>query len=303
MVPRDTARGAPLVNHVFRALTLVVVATVVIGCTRKPRPARVRDEGFQADTSGNVIYLQHSPTTTRTVVNKSYAVGTRKVATLGEPMVGVQDYSANDVVVGAVALQPFAQLCRKPSAGDTDTQKLVCHSGRLAMLRGAAHDRFDVAGAFTEAGKTYYMVKLPANGGSLYVAADTSGRVKLGKYAAWAPDDVAETPVGVPLRWQDTPVQLQADGPLFRFETQESVSQSASRFVHYELIYKGTTYDYRGMVYHLLYREYRKENPSLPLYEQDLEFAGSVTSVDVLGMRIRVEDVNDNQIVYTVLSD
>jgi hypothetical protein len=285
-------------------LTLVVVASVALGgCTGKPRPARVKDEGFEPDTSGNVVYMQHVPTSTRTVVNKNYSIGTRKVATVGEPMVGVRDYSAADLVTGAVPLRPFFQLCRAPGPGD-DLEQLACHSGRLAMLRGQTHDRFDVAGVFTEAGKTYYLARIPGNGGSLYLAIDTSGRVKPGRYAAWAADDVAQTPAGVPLRWQDTPVYLQLEPePLFRFETQESVAPSAAKFVHYELLYKGTTYDYRGMVYHLLYREYRREDPSLPLYEQDLEFSGSVTSVDVLGLRIRVEDVSDNQIVYTVLSD
>src|SRR6185503_6466985 len=113
-----------------------------------------------------------------------------------------------------------------------------------------ARDHFDVAGAYTEAGKGYYFVRIPGSGGSLYVATDSSGRLKLGRYVAWAADDDLEpTPAGIPLRWQDTPFQLQVEGPLFRFETQESVAQSsATRFVHYELIYKGTTYDYRGMV-------------------------------------------------------
>jgi hypothetical protein len=114
---------------------------------------------------------------------------------------------------------------------------------------------------------------------------------------------VAETPAGIPLRWQDTPVPLQVEGTVFRFDTQETVAPEGSRFVHYELLYKGTTYDYRGMVYHLLYREYRRENPNLPLYEQDLEYPSSVSTVDVVGLRIHVEDVNDNQIVYTVMND
>ena len=98
-----------------------------------------------------------------------------------------------------------------------------------------------------------------------------------------------------------TPLVLGA--PLFRFETDEAVAPDSANFVHYEILYRGTTYDYRGAVYHLLYREYRRENPSLPLYEQDLEFSSSVTTVDVLGLRMRVHDVNETQIVYTVLTD
>jgi hypothetical protein len=218
-------------------------------------------------------------------------------------MFSVRNYTAADRVVGAVALQSFRQLCRSPGPGDVDLEALACRSGRLSQIRANAHERFDVVGSYIDAGKGYYFVHIPADDGNLYIAVDTAGRIRYGKYAAWAADDIAETPAGVPLRWQDTPVPLQIQGPVFRFETQETVAPEASRFVHYELLYRGTTYDWRGMVYHLLYREYRRENPSLPLYEQDLEFAGSVTTVDVLGLRIRVEDVNDNQIVYTVMSD
>jgi hypothetical protein len=290
------------VKRLARVLTVTAVS-LAVACTGKPRPAQVKDQGFEPDTSGNVVYMQKTPTTTRTVVNKDYAIATRKVATVGEPMFSVRNYTAADHVIGAVALQPFKQLCRSPNPGETNYDKLACRSGRLAQLQARAHDRFDVAGSFIDAGKGYYLVKIPASGGNLYIASDTSGRVKPGRYAAWAPDDVAETPAGIPLRWQDTPVPFQVEGPVFRYETQESLAPEGSKFVHYELLYKGTTYDYRGMVYHLLYREYRRENPSLPLYEQDLEFAGSVTTVDVLGLRIRVEDVNDNQIVYTVMSD
>lgn len=288
-----------------RALALVFVTTFAVACagTGKPRPAQITEEAFKPDTSGNVVYMTPPPSTTRTVLTKNYTVGQRRVSTVGEPMVGVRNYTAADKVGGAVALQPFAQLCRAPAAGETDTSAYVCTSGRLAMLRGNARERFEVAGGLTEAGKSYYFVKIPAAGGSLYLAVDTEGRVKSGRYVAWAPVDVQETPAGIPLRWQDTPTPLFAEGPLFRFETEEAVQPDSANFVHYEVLYKGTTYDYRGMVYHLLYREYRRDNPSLPLYQQDLEFSGSITTVDVLGLRIRVHDVNDNQIVYTVLGD
>ena len=288
-----------------RVLLAVVAVSLVSACagTGKPRPAKVDNEAFTPDTSGDIAYMQDTPTTRRAVVTKSYAIGERRVATVGEPMVGVRNYTAEDRAVGAVALMDFAQLCRTPKEGETDLSKLVCRSGRLATLRGSARERFGIAGAMMEAGKSYYFVRIPGPGSSIYLAVDTGGRVKSGHYAAWAPDDVERTPAGIPLRWQDTPTPLVIGSPLFRFETDEAVATDSANFVHYEILYRGTTYDYRGMVYHLLYREYRRENPSLPLYEQDLEFSSSVTTVDVLGLRMRVHDVNETQIVYTVLTD
>jgi hypothetical protein len=293
------------VNSSTRVLLAVVAASLVAACagTGKPRPAKIENEAFAPDTSGDIVYLEETPATRRAVVTKNYAIGERRVSTVGEPMVGVRNYTAADRVVGAVALMDFAQLCRTPKEGETDLAPLVCRSGRLSALRGSARERFDVAGAFMEAGKSYYLVKIPGSGGSIYLAVDTGGRVKNGRYAAWAPDDVEKTPAGIPLRWQDTPTPLVLGAPLFRFETDEAVAADSANFVHYEILYRGTTYDYRGMVYHLLYREYRRENPSLPLYEQDLEFSSSVNTVDVLGLRMRVHDVNESQIVYTVLMD
>ena len=290
-------------NLLARVLPLValVLFAACLG-TGKPRPATVKEDDFEPDTSGRVVYMQPTPTSTRAVVTKNYAVGQRRVATVGEPMITVRNYTAADRVVAAVALQPFRQLCRKPKEG-IDPEKLVCSSGRLSLLRAEPRDRFEVPGGFVEAGKAYYFARIPGKGGDLYLVVDTTGRVRPGDYVAWAPDDVKKTPVGVPLRWQDTPVPLQVSGPVFRYETEETLVPESANFVHYELVYKGTTYDFRGMVYHIHYKEFRRDNPSLPQFVQNLEFAGNASTVDVLGLRLRVHDVNDSQIVYTVLRD
>lgn len=288
-----------------RAGLALVLALAVAACgTSKPRPARLEEPKFTPDVSENVVYLQPAPVTTRSVVTKSYTVGTRRRAAVGEPMVGMRNYIAADKVVGAVVLQPFQQYCRTPEeAGTLDVDKLACRSGKLAALKGWPGDRFDVAGSINEFGNTYYFVRIPASSGDLYLAVDATGRAKSGHYVAWARSDPETTPIGVPVYYQDTPVPLRVEGPIVRFETEETIAPEGNSNIHYEVIYGGTTYDYRGMVYHLLYKEYQREDTQRPIYQQDLEFVGNVTTFDVLGLRVRVHDVNENEIIYTVLRD
>jgi len=292
--------------ELLRLLVAPIAGIVMLmGCvgTGKPRPAHIADQGPVADTSGNVAYVQTVPSTTRVVRSATYQVGMQRAAAVGEPMFTVRNYTAAERVVGAVAVRPFRQLCKQPAAGQPAGEDVACRSGRLASLRGNEGDRFGVAGAITEAGSTYYMVRLPAPDGLLYLALDTNGRPRRGRYAAWSQNDPAITPIGIPVRWQDTPVGLDEEGPLFRFETAQSVAPERGNFVHYEVVYRGVTMNYRGMVFHLLYREYSSERADVPLYEQDLEYAAGVSTIDVLGLRLRVHDVNESQIVYTVVSD
>jgi hypothetical protein len=281
----------------------MTAALLTTGCfgTGKAGPAHVTEHTFKPDTSGNVVYLQPAPGRTQPVISRGYQVGEQRVAAVGEPMFIVRNYTAAERVVSAIARHSFRQLCKKPKAGEPATDELACNSGRLSFIRGSEHDRFDVAGAIADGGSTYYMVKVPTTDGAIYLAVDANGRLRPGRYAAWSPSDPENTPAGVALRWQDTPVGLD-DTSLFQLETTETPIAS-SNFVHYAIVYRGVTLDYRGLVFHLLYREYGQADENTPVYEQSLDYAGGVSVIDVLGLRLRVHDFNESQIVYTVLSD
>jgi len=285
-------------------MTVMTAAFFATGCigTGKPRPAHVEENSFEPDTSGNVVYMQPAPSRTRPVISRGYRIGEQRSAALGEAMFVVRNFTGSERVVSAVALRPFRQLCKRPKTGEVATDDLACRSGRLAYIRGSEHDRFDVAGAIGDSGTIYYMVKVPTSDGAIELAVDGNGRLRPGRYAAWSPSNAAATPAGVPLRWQDTPVEL-TDEPLFQLETTETPVPGDANFVHYAVVYRGVTMDYRGLVFHLLYREYREGDETTPVYEQNLDYVSGVSIIDVLGLRLRVHDVNENQIVYTVVSD
>ena len=402
------------------SIATAVLAVSGAGCTTgQPRAARI-DSSFETpDESGRVIYMEPVQSTARTVISKNYAVGTRRVTTVGDPMVGVRDYTSSDVVIAAVATRDFVQHCRRVSqlnaeelvemnaaleagveadverasisaasasmgeqsatdavatadsaevaAADTSDGLLapfrnlftgadsepaaakpaakadpivvlpdapaeapaaqvdvtvdaveiaeipvpvdpvdprICDSGRLSWVRGETGERFGVAGIFAEDGKEYYLLDVPTPEGNLYVAVDKLGKLKEEPYLAWRDlDEVATTRFGVPLRYVKTKVPLEEETRLFRFETTETMSLQGGDYRNFELVFEGTSYDHRGMVYHVLYKEYGRDRPTTPIFVQDLAYARQTNTVDILGMRIRVHDVSDDEIVYTVQRD
>jgi hypothetical protein len=322
--------------RILRCVAGLAVAGFVASCagTGQPQPARV-DEPVYEVAEGRVLYMTSVPVSSRTVLRKDYTLGARRTAAVGEVMLSVENYTVSDRVAEAVALEPFAQPCKasrgtsgsparsKPSyrrsagnesasmaedAVETAPGTRACQAGRVSYVRGAENDRFTVAGAFREGGNLYYLIEFNAGSeGTVYLAADARGRVKAGDYLFTAPaageEERIATPLGVPLRVLSPSASLQRESPLFRFDVEESVDSLAPDFQHFALLYEGTTYDHRGMVYHLLYREYRRDESDLPLFEQSLAFAGETSTIDLLGFRMRVHDVDDRQIIYTVQRD
>ncbi|MEE8310748.1 MAG: hypothetical protein V3R77_00735 [Candidatus Binatia bacterium] len=423
------------------ALTVISASMALLfgACTTgQPRAARIDNDFVQPDTSGRILYMEPVEPTARTVISKNYTVGSRRVATVDEPMVGVRDYTSSDLIVAAIATRDFVQHCRRPedlkpqevaataaaaereqqavdpraaaevpsggfthepeaygasgtseadravsttattdaapkakreshvgrffsrmfggddaaasaesttvreqtpseepdfaepltprTAGRADAESdseaqeqaqaasavtavevadpLACQSGRLSYIHGKRGDRFAVAGAFETGSKRYYLIDVPTPNGNMYIAVDARGRLKYDPYLAWRElDDVVVTRFGIPLEYQQASVVMEEEGRLFRFETSETVSVHGGAYRNFELVYKGTTYDHRGMVYHVLYKEYGRDRPTVPIYIQDLAYASQTQTVDILGMRIRVHDVDDTQISYTIQRD
>ena len=96
-------------------LVAVALLTVFTACTTgQPRPARIERALVEPDESGRIVYMEDVESAKRTVISRNYAVGARRVAAVGEPIVGVRNYTATSAVVGAVALEHFRQLCSLP---------------------------------------------------------------------------------------------------------------------------------------------------------------------------------------------
>lgn len=296
----------------LRAWATIIVVTGLAACTGQPSPARI-DEPVYKLADGRTHYMDEVPASTRTVLEKDYAVGVRRTARVSETLLAVKNYTVSDRVRAAVALEDFEQLCVQPKtatagskASRNENSSGRCQAGRLSYVRGQREERFNVGGAFREGGNLYYMVEFDAaEAGPVYVASDPRGRVKTGDYLAHDTSDqpAVSTPLGVAVDFITSETPLPRDHALFRFELSETIDPLAPNFQHYSLQYEGTSYDHRGMVYHLLYREYRRDGSTNPLFEQSLAFAGETSTIDVLGFRIRVHNVDDKQIVYTVQRD
>ena len=308
----------------FSALAVIpLVAGVALGgcSTGKPRPAHIKSEYIEPDTSGRTIYLTAAQDDARPVSTRSYEVGQRAEAHIGEPIVLVKNYTAGDRAVRAIVLTDLKQSCgtkrrlvepaRHGSATPTTeappatvAEKLPCKAP-LSYLDIAAGRPLLVAGGFEEAGQVYYLLALETVDGTLFLATDRAGRLKRAPYAAWrevGAENVV-TQVGIPLTVVETSDPLVFDDPVVRYETEEVVLADSPNYVHFELDYAGTTDDLRGRTWHLLYKEFRRNPPGSPIYTKRLDYTETGTPIDLLGMRIQVHEVSPSRIVYTVLSD
>lgn len=359
-------------------IVIVVVAAAASCSTGKPAPAGIREQKVKPDSSGKTVYLEPAPTDSRTVISKNYTIGGRRRAAVGEPVVGVRNYTAAERVTSATVLRDFRQLCEVPTppkqekkpapvAGDgpagvaedevgedgavdvessdtslsaqpqrassasTDSgildslERYACRQGVLGQLRATKGTVLAVPGAFKENGEFYYLLEIPTDEGAVFLSVDRRGRVKPDRYAVRrkSADKDVITPRGIPLTYLTTrgPLEITLEpgeaedpydvpsrgptysGPVVRFQTSEAVLPHGDANRYFDLIYDGTSYDHRGMVYHILYKEYRRDNPEVALYTKTLAYTADQTTIDLLGFRIRVHDVNETGISYTVERD
>ncbi len=340
------------VQSIGKYSTLLVIAAAVAAIascsTGKPAPAGIKEQKVRADASGKIVYLEPVPTDSRTVMSKNYTIGGRRTAAVGEPVVGVRNYTAAERVTSAVVLRDFRQLCEVPkppkkpeqaaeSEGDnqpassTDSGffdsfgRFACRKGVLGQLKAGKGAVLTVPGAFEESGEIYYLLEIPTDEGAVFLSVDRRGRVKPDRYAArrTSADQDVITPRGIPLTYLATrgPLQITLEpgeavdpydvptsgptysGPVVRFQTSEAVLPHGSANQYFDLIYNGATFDHRGMVFHILYKEYRRDNPEVTLYTKSLAYTAGQSTIDLLGFRIRVHDVNETSIAYTVERD
>ncbi len=326
---------------VVQRLGIVLAVLMAAGCTTgKPRPARVVPLQALAPPAG-ALMLEPAPRVSRAVNSKNYELGRKQSAAVGAPLIDVRDYTATERVVSAVLLRSFEQRCarrtaaaarepvggrpglRRPRAksnpakrasaaageetktlpgplpGEGAVQGVACTSGPLKHLRGAAGDRHDVVGILRDAAVSPYAVRFDAPDGTLYLLVDADGRLISKRYVAWHAASQNKTPALEPI---EPRVPLAIESPLVRFETRQEAVAS-TRGSRFEIVYQGLTNDHRGGVYHLLYREFGRSMPTVPIHVQSLEFVGTPQTIDTVGLRIRVHEARPDEIVYTVLSD
>lgn len=340
------------VQSIVKYSTLLIIILAVAACsTGKPAPAGIRQQKVRADASGKIVYLEPVPTDSRTVISKNYTIGGRRTAAVGEPVVGVRNYTAAERVTSAVVLRDFRQLCEAPEppkrptpqeqpaetstdAGATASEGLgffdslerfACRKGILGRVRATKGTVLAVPGAFEENGEIYYLLEIPTDEGAVFLSVDRRGRVKSDRYIVRrrSADKNVITPQGIPLTYLTTrgPLQITLEpgeavdpydvptkgptyaGPVVRFQTSEAILPHGSANQYFDLIYNGASFDHRGMVYHILYKEYRRDNPEVTLYTKSLAYPAGQSTIDLLGFSIHVHDVNETSIAYTVERD
>lgn len=301
--------------------SLAVALALPAGCsTGKPRPAKIKSEYVQPDTSGATIYLSPAKHETRIVDTRSYVLGARTSAGVGEPVAAVRRYMAGDRAVRAVAVRDVKQWCgTRRSSGSSRalprgeareeptpaTELRPCTSGPLAYFDIAAGRILPVAGGFEEGGKNYYLLAIPTPDGTLFIATDTDGYLKSDRYAAWrdAGEETVVTQVGIPLKVLAVSDPMMLSTPIVRYETEETVVAESPEYVHFELLYAGTSQDYRGRVWHMLYKEYRRNPVGTPIYTKRLDYAEVGSTIQLLGLRLHVHEATASRLVYTIVED
>ncbi len=273
----------------------VAALALVAGCSAFNPPGSEAPE--IADDS---VYLSAVPAKQRTVMSKSYQTGERYSVGVGQPMIGVKNYTVSERVARAISLQDFEQPC--PGSFGADTKP--CSGEPLGLLHGSLGQSFNVAGSITENGFIYYLVEFPTDGGTAYLLADADGYLRPQDYVAWREKDESRlSRRGLPLDLVETKVRLEPSGALFGYETDETMVAGGADYLNYELLYNGIGYDQRGPNFNLIYREYRRDGGQVPAYEQNLVFQASQAIFDMLGMRIQVHEVSDDAVSFTVLED
>jgi hypothetical protein len=318
--------GAPLMRTSKISLPRAVfystgigLSVLAVACsTGKPRPASIKSEYAAPDTSGRTIYLTAAKDEQREVDSRSYTLGQRTIASVGEPLVEVRNYTVGDRAVRAVLLQDVRQTCgrrtlrsgssRSGSRSDeaaAGSESAACKSAPLSYLDLPAGRVLNVAGGFEENGVVYYLLAQETPDGTLFLATDRAGRLKSRGYAAWrdAKSETVVTQLGMPLRVLDISEPLSFASPIVRYETEEVVITDSPKYVHFELDYAGTTYDYRGEIWHLLYKEYRRNPPGSPIYTKRLDYTDVGSPIELLGMRIQIHEATGRYLTFTVIDD
>lgn len=247
------------------------------------------------------VFLQPLAPVRRDIFTRSYRVGEVYTARVGESVVSVKNYSVTERVGHATALRDFRQSCKRllsSEAGD-------CTTGPLSMVRGAMGSVFDVIAAVTMPDGQYFAVALPTESGiHAYLLVDPTGRLRRGAYLVSREADSHGFALGrVPVREQRVDLPLDAEAPLFSFESVERFVFMGPGYLSFDLVFSGRRSGQRGDTYTMLYREFGRDSTDAPAFEQALVFPVTQQEMEVGRLRIRVESVTPEDIRFSVVED
>ncbi len=209
----------------------------------------------------------------------------------------------------------FSKRCRSPepeAPWDPDTaavgaagdDELACKEEPLSLVRARRGQRFRLAGMVSDGAADFYAVEIPTGTGNAYLLIDGGGYLRRSRYLGWRPAGVPKLGGGgTEVVLMRPSVRLESGLALFRLEHESVVVAGSGGQVHYEVVYNGLSRDSRGTSYHLIYKEYRAENPDEPIHIRDLGYETDQRRVEIVGVNLQVDEVSESRILYTVIGD
>ncbi|HYC01031.1 MAG TPA: hypothetical protein VEC57_17990 [Candidatus Limnocylindrales bacterium] len=239
----------------------------------------------------------------RNVFTRSYHIGETYTSRAGEAMISVKNYTVMERIGRATALADFEQTCGRSLLG---RRGVSCRRIPLAAVRGTAGAVFSVVGAVRTADGDYFAVAMPAEPGTeVYLLVDRRGALRKGAYVVWRRSKVAGLNAGGVTLDEVVPDSLlfEEDKPLFRFETVERFVASGPGYLNFDVVYSGFRSGSRTDNYVLTYREYGRDATDRASFTQQLPFSIANRDIDIMGLRVHVEDVTPDSITFQVLQD
>ena len=245
----------------FRLLALLSLLFSLLGCVSAlpERPVG----------SGGVLPAEK-------VFRKSYELGRRQTAFVGQPLAAVKDYT----------------IRRVHGPHMTPTISCLVKAG-LDKYRIEPGQPYPVRGVVTVDGREYSVVELMVARGIVTLSSNALVDESGAPHQKLAIRKGDKTYLMKPLAKFDPP-DLR-----FEYSKDDTIVDQKAGFTNFELIYTGTD----GRSFSIAYREYTPDDLAKPAFSQALVYPAGSESIRFKSLQIAVHEASSEKLSYTVLAD
>jgi len=217
--------------------------------------------------------VQPGSVSSERVFAKNYSINEPQVKFIGEAIVSMKDFMLNKSFV--------------PKLKASQEFKVIDQLLSKAMYVGAKDSIYPIVGQMEDAGthETLNLIRMPNTEFLVRYAINESGYFN-------------GTLVGAMNQLMFQTLKFVPDTVKFQQVVEEEVDMK-SLYVNFEIIFTGMT----NQSINMLYREYTPDNLAKPAFYQNLTFPTNSTYIRFKNVKIRIEDIDTQQIKYTVLTD
>jgi len=223
--------------------------------------------------SGCTATVKTTPRThlgTERIFDKNYTIGQRKTSYVGEAIVKVKDYKVNR----------YSAKYLKASDNFTVT-------GGMITISGDTNTEYAVSGETTLNNQSFKVINMHASGIFVGLLINHDGSVH---------NKALNRSVNNVILIYDFDVMP----PNLKFKPSKNEEIDVnSGYVNYELIYGGTD----GKSFSISYREYTSKDMARPAFYQNLTYQVGQRHLRFKDVVLRVDQVDNEKIVFTVISD